>query len=141
MNKFLIVFVLASQAMLAQFKMSAKLESVPKNGTYQIVLPTKITSASKQDFSDLRISHNQKETTLSLYPMPTDGVLHLTFSKAIAETPSILVYDMIGKLVERRNISLTELGSQEVGSRYLSGVYNIVVTQGANVKTLRVIKR
>ena len=58
------------------------------------------SSFAQNNFSDLRISQNQKETTLSLYPMPTDGVLHLTFSKAIAETPSILVYDMIGNLVE-----------------------------------------
>ena len=48
--------------MLAQFELSAKLESVSKNGTYQIILPTKIASASKQDFGDLRIfDSNQNE--------------------------------------------------------------------------------
>ncbi len=56
------VFILASQVMLAQFELSAKLESVSKNGTYQIILPTKIASASKQDFGDLRIfDSNQNE--------------------------------------------------------------------------------
>ena len=55
---------------------------------------------AQNNFSDLRTSQNQKETTLSLYPMPTDGLLHLTFSKSITEAPSILVYDMIGNLVE-----------------------------------------
>jgi len=53
----------------------------------------------------------------------------------------VKVYDMIGKLVEARQIGVAEFGSLEVGERYPSGVYNIIVTQGENVKTLRVIKR
>ena len=57
-------------------------------------------SFAQNNFSDLRTSTNQKETTISLYPMPTEGVLFVTFSKSITETPSILVYDMIGNLVE-----------------------------------------
>ena len=55
MNRILMFFILASQVMFAQFKLSAKLEYAPKSGTYQIVLPTKIASVSRQDFSDLRI--------------------------------------------------------------------------------------
>ena len=75
------------------------------------------------------------------YPNPFADTFKLDINTSSEDTVEVKVYDMIGKLVERRNISLTELGSQEVGSRYLSGVYNIVVTQGENVKTLRVIKR
>lgn len=60
MNRFLMFFMVTSQALLAQFKLAAKLESVPKNGTYQIVLPTKIASASNKDFSDLRIFDSSK---------------------------------------------------------------------------------
>jgi len=48
---------------------------------------------------------------------------------------------MIGKLVESKEISVSELGTQELGSRYPSGVYNVIVSQGENAKTLRVIKR
>jgi hypothetical protein len=51
------------------------------------------------------------------------------------------VYDMIGKLVEVRQFSTTEMNNQEVGNNYPSGIYNVIVTQGENVKTLRVIKR
>ena len=49
--------------------------------------------------------------------------------------------EMIGKLIDAKTLSLTELGEAEVGAQYPSGVYNIIVTQGENVKTLRVIKR
>jgi hypothetical protein len=48
---------------------------------------------------------------------------------------------MIGKLIETRQFSTTEMNNQEVGSSYPSGVYNVIVTQGEEMKTLRVIKR
>ena len=51
------------------------------------------------------------------------------------------VYDMLGKVVESRSVRVSELEGQHIGSGYPSGVYNVVVTQGEDVKTLRVIKR
>ncbi|WP_146819056.1 MopE-related protein, partial [Flavobacterium noncentrifugens] len=48
------------------------------------------------------------------------------------------VYDMLGKVVESRSVAVSELEGQHIGSNYPSGVYNVVVTQGENVKTLRV---
>jgi hypothetical protein len=30
---------------------------------------------------------------------------------------------------------------QQIGDRYPSGVYNVVITQGQEVKTLRVVKK
>jgi hypothetical protein len=76
-----------------------------KNILYSILLFSFLAltisySFAQNNFSDLRISSNQKETTLSLYPMPTEGILYIAFGKSITETPSILVYDMIGNLVE-----------------------------------------
>ena len=45
---------------------------------------------------------------------------------------------MAGRLIENRQVNSD---SVEVGRNYASGVYNVIVNQGANVKTLRVIKR
>jgi|GEM_PF-2888737 len=53
---------------------------------------------------DQKITSNQKEITISLFPMPTDGILHISFNKSLTEVPSLLVYDMIGNLVD--NISI-----------------------------------
>jgi Secretion system C-terminal sorting domain len=55
---------------------------------------------AQSSFSDFRILQNQKETTISMYPLPTEGILHIAFNKSITESPSILVYDIIGNLVE-----------------------------------------
>jgi len=51
------------------------------------------------------------------------------------------VYDMLGKIVESRSVEVSKVEGEHIGSNYPSGVYNVVVTQGENVKTLRVIKR
>jgi hypothetical protein len=53
----------------------------------------------------------------------------------------IRVYDMIGKLVEQKTVTATDIQTIEVGSNYPSGVYNVIVSQEQTTKTLRVIKR
>lgn len=46
---------------------------------------------------------------------------------------------MLGKLVEDRKAQVSDI--IELGDNYPSGVYNVIVSQGENTKTLRVIKR
>ena len=48
---------------------------------------------------------------------------------------------MIGKLIETREINAADMPIVSLGERYPSGVYNVVVTQEDNVKTLRLVKR
>jgi len=51
------------------------------------------------------------------------------------------VYDMVGRLVEQQEVQVTDLKTSPIGDRYPSGVYNVVITQGEEVQTLRVVKR
>jgi len=44
---------------------------------------------------------------------------------------------MLGRSVEQRQLK----SDSQIGSNYAKGIYNVIVTQGANVKTLRVIKQ
>jgi len=53
----------------------------------------------------------------------------------------VRVYDMIGKLVEDKMINSSDIQNFELGNQYPSGVYNVIVSQESNTKTLRVIKR
>ncbi|CAN1546249.1 Por_Secre_tail, Por secretion system C-terminal sorting domain [Flavobacteriaceae bacterium] len=75
------------------------------------------------------------------YPNPYASTFQLNFTTTSESQVEMRVYDMIGKLIEVRQFSTTEMNNQEVGNNYPSGIYNIIVTQGENVKTLRVIKR
>ena len=72
-------------------------------------------------------------------PFATEFKLNVTTSTegAIA----LKVYDMLGKLIETRSINTIDYSSEDLGSAYPAGVYNLIVTQGENVKTLRMIKR
>ena len=62
--------------------------------------------------------------------------------KTISETTiQIKVYDMLGKQIESRNVEVTDVENLQIGANYPSGVYNVIVLQGENAKTIRVIKR
>jgi hypothetical protein len=53
-------------------------------------------------------------------------------------TTKVQVYDMTGRLIEQRQAASNSI---EVGNNYPTGVYNIIVNQGENTKTVRVIKK
>jgi len=46
-----------------------------------------------------------------------------------------------GKQLEKLQVESSEMNNLEFGNNYPSGVYNVIVRQGEEVKTLRVIKR
>jgi Leucine-rich repeat (LRR) protein len=74
------------------------------------------------------------------YPNPFAESFNIDVSSASSETITIKIYDMIGRTLETRQLKPGS-GSSEIGSHFPSGVYNLVVTQGDNAKTLRVVKR
>ena len=53
----------------------------------------------------------------------------------------IKIFDMIGKLIEVREVEFVDIKNVSIGENYPSGVYNVIINQGENVKTQRVIKR
>ena len=75
------------------------------------------------------------------YPNPFAENFKLDVTTSSEESLQIKVYDMLGKLVDNRILETTEVEGFEVGANYPSGVYNVIVSQGDTVKTLRVIKR
>jgi sugar lactone lactonase YvrE len=87
-----------------------------------------------------RSCSSSKLTAVS-YPNPYIENFNLTVSSANDSKIIISVYDMMGKLMEQRETSMTEVGDLKVGERYPTGIYNVVIAQGEEVKTLRVIKR
>ena len=75
------------------------------------------------------------------YPNPFTNNFNINVTSTSSENVEMRVYDMIGKLIETRQFSTTEMDNQEVGSSYPAGIYNVIVTQGEEMKTLRVIKK
>jgi hypothetical protein len=79
--------------------------------------------------------------TAKAYPNPFIENFNLEFATTSVEKVGVSVYDMTGKLIEQREINADEVSGLQIGERCASGVYNVIVTQGTEVKTLRVIKR
>jgi hypothetical protein len=78
---------------------------------------------------------------VNAYPNPYAETFKLNVNTSSEDQVGVQVYDMLGRQVEARQATVANITNLEIGSQYPSGVYNIIVTQGSNVKTLRVIKR
>jgi hypothetical protein len=69
------------------------------------------------------------------YPNPATEGFRVKSSNG--KSFGVQVYDMLGRSIEQRQMN----SDSKIGSNYAKGVYNVIVNQGANVKTLRVIKQ
>jgi hypothetical protein len=79
--------------------------------------------------------------TATVFPNPYSDQFSLRIDSDSFDPIAYKVYDMLGKLIEAEEVEFNELETKEFGRNYPAGVYNIVVSQGEDVKTLRVIKR
>jgi hypothetical protein len=75
------------------------------------------------------------------YPNPFTENFNLNLTSLSEEKVTVMVYDMTGKLLERKEVAPNELTELQIGTNFASGVYNVIVSQGENVKSLRVIKK
>ncbi|MFT3793888.1 MopE-related protein [Flavobacterium sp.] len=84
---------------------------------------------------------NENVFKVSAYPNPFTSDFNIELTSSSQESVQLKVYDMLGKLIESREVKAEDLNMEKVGAQYPSGVYNVIVTQGSVVKTLRTVKR
>ncbi|OYQ37242.1 hypothetical protein CHU92_08615 [Flavobacterium cyanobacteriorum] len=82
----------------------------------------------------------EDDVKITTYPNPFTETFAVDFTTESQEMIHIVVYDMAGKLVDRLDIEAAQLPGLKLGGNLAAGVYNLIVTQGETVKTLRVIK-
>lgn len=75
------------------------------------------------------------------YPNPFANNFMIDVKTASQSTVNLKVYDMVGRLIDQREVSISDVQTTTIGDNYPSGVYNVVVAQEGSVETLRVIKR
>jgi hypothetical protein len=75
------------------------------------------------------------------YPNPFANNFMLDVKTTSQSLVNVKVYDMIGRLIEQREVSTSDLETTTIGDRYPSGVYNVVVAQEDTFETVRVVKR
>lgn len=91
------------------------------------------------------ITNNTTITSANLkavsYPNPYTDSFTINLNNDRQEPIEIKIYDMLGNLRATRNVSKSQLDSLRLGSEFIAGVYNVIVSQGEIVQSLRVIKR
>jgi hypothetical protein len=75
------------------------------------------------------------------YPNPFASDFNIDITTSQSQDIQVKVYDMMGRLLDNQNVKTSGITSFTIGDSYPSGIYNIIVSQGDEVKNLRVIKR
>ncbi len=91
-----------------------------------------------------RKSNQEINTNLfevNAFPNPFATNFRLNIESSNDDVIEMKVYDMIGRQLEAKNATVSELSDLEIGINYPSGIYNILLKQGENVKSIRMIKR
>lgn len=78
---------------------------------------------------------------VSAYPNPFNGAFNVKTITNSEENFVIKAYDMTGKLVYNKEIAFDAIDNEVIGEQFRAGMYTIVVQQGAELKTIRVIKK
>jgi hypothetical protein len=75
------------------------------------------------------------------YPNPFATSFSIDLKSNSTSEVSLAIYDMTGRLLETRAIKAEGLPNQPIGERYPAGIYNVIVNQGKNTQTIRVVKQ
>ncbi|WP_345088794.1 GEVED domain-containing protein [Flavobacterium chungnamense] len=121
-------------------QVAVKLPNEPSFGPYSKACTIKTPMQARAIASDVQLEVVNVFEALA-YPNPFAENFKLDVKTNSEANIQVRVYDMIGKLVEDKMINASDIQNFELGNQYPSGVYNVIVSQESNTKTLRVIKR
>jgi hypothetical protein len=76
------------------------------------------------------------------YPNPFNDQFAINLvSYTVNDAVTIRVFDATGKLMEEQHVSPESIKDLNIGSAYAQGLYNILVSQGAQTKSIKIIKQ
>ncbi len=120
-------------------QVAVRLPNEPNFGPYSKACTIKTPMQARAIASDVQLEIANVFEALA-YPNPFAENFKLDVKTNSEASIQVRVYDMIGKLVEDKMINASDIQNFELGNQYPSGVYNVIVSQESNTKTLRVIK-
>lgn len=94
-----------------------------------------------------RALSNQDEIKTSMvsefmaYPNPFTTTFSITPIEGETVTLFYQVYDVTGKMIESSAIAANEIAQHTIGDNYSVGMYLVIVRQGANTQTFKMIKQ
>jgi hypothetical protein len=82
-----------------------------------------------------------KSFDVTAYPNPYETEFVLSLESPSKEDVNIYIYDMVGKLVETRQVNYLEVANLHIGGNFAAGIYNVIVSQANEMKSIRLIKK
>jgi hypothetical protein len=76
-----------------------------------------------------------------LYPNPTVSSFSLNVVSDNNEMIEVSVYDIQGRTIENKTFNKEDINSITIGETLPTGIYNVIVKQGENIKSQRLIKK
>lgn len=130
----------ANYATTYSIRVAAKVNGVwgAYGASCTITTPTQTTAKGivKEESTEEPIAFTAKG-----YPNPFNNNFNIAVTSNNKQDIEITVYDMVGKMLTKKVVTNEDLNNTSIGDEFPAGVYNVIVTQGSDVKTLRMIKR
>ena len=120
-------------------------EVIPATSTTNVVAE-ETTTTTKTDVKEETTSSNmsdnpEMEFKVIAYPNPYYTNYNLKVITPSEEKVEVMVYDMAGKLLDKRgDVSPSEISQLKLGDNYPTGVYNVIVIQGSAIKKVTLIR-
>lgn len=125
---------------LATVYCNGNLSSTPVSATTgDLLMVNRTFNVTEQTLNTLDVSGDN--SVLKMSPNPFNDYFSLSLQSKSNEVVTIKVYDLTGKLIESKTINPIDVTRCEMGSKYASGVYNVVVSQGEIKENHKMIKR
>ncbi|MCX7650521.1 MAG: MopE-related protein [Flavobacteriales bacterium] len=90
--------------------------------------------------SDADAALNENTLDVQAFPVPFNDVVQLTVETFSEDPVHITVLDLNGRIIENRQVQMEHNGLITLGEAWAQGVYILRVQQGAESRTLRVVK-
>ena len=78
---------------------------------------------------------------LTAYPNPFSTTFSITPLEGETATLFYQVYDVTGKMIESRSVEGSEIAQHGIGEYYPTGMYLVIVRQGATTQTFKMVKQ
>ena len=121
---------------------SVKVRPLNRNGVDNLFFSTVCyfntgTVVSKMATNSSKISNFD----VSVAPNPFNENFEIKLVSNSEENIEVVIYDILGKRIEYKSLIKNDLEKQNFGKNYSAGVYTVIITQGEETRTIKVIKQ
>lgn len=93
------------------------------------------------DFRTLGVQQDQSGVKANIFPNAYTCFFKVFYPTDKNEMVTVSIFDISGRLIEKSQHDVEKLGQHLFGQGLSAGVYNIILEQGTEITTLRVVKQ